>query len=127
MGTGPKAVVVTNGDGATLTSSLSFTSVAGGSAYVSVDVNTNDVDFGTVTVGGSSTVTMDFINTGTTAQTVTIGLPNADFSAAGGCLSTLGSGSSCTEVITFTPSTTGSRGGTVTVMGMSMTFVATGA
>jgi hypothetical protein len=115
LAVGTYPIVVDNLDGHTINSGAVFQAVSSG-PFVSVDANTNSLDFGSVTVGQTKTLTLSFINTGSTNATLpsTFGAVVAPFAFAGGAYpgtggtctaagSITGSGGSCTVVITYSP------------------------
>jgi N,N-dimethylformamidase beta subunit-like, C-terminal/PKD domain/HYDIN/CFA65/VesB-like, Ig-like domain/Cep192 domain 4 len=74
------------------------------------------LSFGNQLSGTSSTskpVTLS--NTGAAALTVTSIVPTGDYSQTNNCPASLGAGNSCIINVTFTPSTTGARAGTISV------------
>ncbi|HEV3278241.1 MAG TPA: alkaline phosphatase family protein [Terriglobia bacterium] len=74
------------------------------------------LSFGTVVVGVSSAPQSATIkNLGTSALTISSILTSGDYSQTNNCRGSLGPGASCKITVTFTPSTSGTRFGTVTV------------
>ncbi len=74
------------------------------------------LSFGTVAVGGTSApqnVTLK--NTGTSTLNITSIATSGDFAQTNVCGSSLSVGGSCTISVTFTPTTTGTRGGTLSI------------
>ena len=87
----------------------------GGSvAAPAVTFSTATVSFGTIGTGASSPVqNLTLTNSGTATLTIGAVSASGDFAvAANGCLTTLGSGASCTLGLTFTPTAVGVRSGT---------------
>jgi hypothetical protein len=71
------------------------------------------LSFGSITVGASSLLSVTLTDTGTapvtTISTTVTGVNAADFAVTTPCPMTLQPGTSCTAVVTFTPSGTGGR------------------
>ena len=84
-----------------------------------VEVRHSSVNFGSVRVGASETITFPYnVNSTTTFGTpkvLTQGAPNLDFTLGSGgtCTGTLSVGSSCTLNVTFAPRAPGAREGAV--------------
>lgn len=82
------------------------------------------LNFGSVDIGASSTLTLKVTNTTTFTSTVDVtniaisGTNAADFSQTNNC-TTLAEGASCTISVTFAPLTTGTLSGTLTVTNSS--------
>jgi len=79
----------------------------------------SSLSFGTVAVGNDVTKGVTVTNTGTTALDISrVGVTGADagdFTPTNQCPSSLAPTDNCTIEVTFAPSTTGSRTGTLTV------------
>jgi sugar lactone lactonase YvrE len=73
------------------------------------------LNFGNQTTGTTSSAqTITVTNTGNATLTITGVVPTGDF-AASGCVTSLAAGATCTLSVTFTPTVTGARHGTVAV------------
>jgi hypothetical protein len=110
-------------NGASAHSSGPFQIVAPGTPFISLDANTNNVQFGNVSVGSSKNITFTIVNTGTgtgsanATMTSTASTLSAPFSYLGGtfpgtggtCVlgGTITAGNSCKVVVSFTPLSTG--------------------
>jgi len=85
-----------------------------------VSLSPTSIDFGQQTVGTSAMMTATLSNFGSTDVTVSkiaLNGPSAkDYKIANNCSTTLTAGTSCTITVTFTPSATGLRAATVTVV-----------
>jgi hypothetical protein len=87
---------------------------SGGSATLTA--STTSLSFGATTVGDNSTPqTLTFTNTGTAAATVTSVTATGDFTITSTCGTSLAAGANCAATVTFHPSATGTRTGTLTV------------
>ncbi len=77
------------------------------------------LNYGSVTVGASSSLTLTVSNVGTSALTgltnTLSGLNAGDFVVNVPCAATLAAGTSCVETLTFTPAATGARAASLTV------------
>jgi uncharacterized repeat protein (TIGR01451 family) len=81
-----------------------------------VDVTPTSLDFGNQRVGTASTArSVTLTNTGTAPLTITAITAGGDFAHTTGCAASLAPGASCTIDATFTPSTTGTRSGTLSI------------
>jgi hypothetical protein len=81
-----------------------------------VSLSTSKLNFGDQTVGGTSApLSVTLTNSGNATLTITSILTNGDFSQTNSCGTSVGAGSNCTLSVTFTPSATGSRIGTLTI------------
>jgi hypothetical protein len=90
-----------------------------------VNLTPSTVTFGSQVVGVPSvTQTVTLGNTGTSPLSVSSVTATGDFAQTNNCI-TVAAGSSCTINVTFTPATTGVRGGTVTIVDGAGTQVAT--
>ncbi|SNS75117.1 hypothetical protein SAMN05421770_102179 [Granulicella rosea] len=78
-------------------------------------------DFGSIAQGtASATKPIVFTNTGNTALTVTSVVATGDFAQTNNC-TTVAAGATCTVNVAFTPTTTGARTGSLTVVSSSIT------
>jgi hypothetical protein len=125
-GTGPTSVAVGdfNGDG-----SLELAVTNGTANSVSILKQTvtgpnvcfspTSLTFASILVGKSSpTKNVTLTNCGTAVLSISSILPSGDYSQTNNCPispSTLGAGASCTITVTFTPTTSGLRNGTISV------------
>ena len=99
-------------------SALDFISLLGGATPSPLTISPIALDFGDVQVGSSSTLPLQITNTSATAATFNTLTTTGDFTATGTCPasgSPLAPATSCTEQITFTPTTLGTRTGAVSV------------
>ncbi len=81
-----------------------------------VSLTPTSLNFGTVTVGSTSTPqTVTLKNTGTATLTLNSIATSGDYAQSNVCGSSLAPGASCTISVTFTPTTTGTRSGALTV------------
>jgi hypothetical protein len=82
--------------------------------------NPKSLNFGTVSVGHSSTKTVTLTNTGTTALDITsvssTGPNKSNYVPSSACPSSLAPGGDCIISVTFTPSATGTRSANLTVV-----------
>jgi hypothetical protein len=118
---GPEAgtlSVVSNGT--TLTASLTGT---GAQALV---LSTSSLTFGNTDVGASVTQGMTVHNAAPAAIPITGVAITGDYTLANGCSSTLAAGATCALQITFTPTTTGTRSGQVSVSGQTASLTGNG-
>jgi hypothetical protein len=100
--------------GITNTVPLSGTGVAPGPI---LSPNPSSLTFaGTIVGNASPTQTVTVTNSGTTAATVSSVAASGDYSQTNNC-STLAVGASCTVTVKFTPTTSGTRTGAVTIAG----------
>jgi F5/8 type C domain/Pectate lyase superfamily protein/Abnormal spindle-like microcephaly-assoc'd, ASPM-SPD-2-Hydin len=97
--------------GVTSTVPLSGTGVSPGPI---LSANPSSVSFPGTVVGGTATQTVSVTNTGTTSATVSGVSTSGDYSQTNNC-GTLAVNASCTVTVTFRPTTSGTRAGTVTV------------
>jgi len=82
----------------------------------SVALTTTSLTFASVQVGSSSsTQTVTLTNNGTASLNISGVQATGDFAQTNNCPSILASGSNCTIRVTFTPTATGTRSGTVVV------------
>jgi hypothetical protein len=81
-----------------------------------VGLSPDSLSFASQTVGTSSPVqAVSLTNKGTTTLTISSITATGDYSQTHTCTGTLAAGKNCTISVTFTPTTTGSRGGTIVV------------
>lgn len=73
------------------------------------------LEFASQLVGASATQTVTLRNIGTSSVTVSAVTATGDFTQANTCSSAIEAGASCTVTITFTPTTSGTRTGLVTI------------
>ena len=86
-------------------------------AQSTLTVAPSSLAFGSITVGASANLTVALTNTGGIPITGLAVTANGDFAVTIPCTSTiLAAGSSCTAQVTFTPSQTGARTATLTVV-----------
>ena len=79
-------------------------------------VSRSSLDFGSVVVGAPSNLTLTFTNTGTVTITALSLVASGDYAVTLPCASTtLAPGASCSVQVTFLPTATGGRAGTLTV------------
>jgi parallel beta-helix repeat protein len=101
-----------NAGGVTNTVSLTGTGTAPGPV---LGANPGSLSFPSTAVGGTATPqTVTVTNSGTTAATVSKVAVSGDYSETDNC-STLAVGASCAVTVTFKPTASGSRSGTLTV------------
>lgn len=87
-----------------------------GSGSPVVSITPSTVAFGNQTVGTPATLPTVVKNTGTSSLIISnIVITSGDYAQTNNCPTTLGASLSCTINVTFTPSVTGSRTGTVTI------------
>jgi hypothetical protein len=88
------------------------------------------VSFGVAPVGTSSTVQVQLANLGSSNLVVTSLQSSGDFTETDTCVGTVSAASTCNINITFTPSATGTRNGTITIAdnaaGSPQSFAVTG-
>ncbi len=114
MGTGSRngSISLTDNDPATQTINLSGTGTA-----PSVSFSPSSLNFPAQAVGTSSSPqTVTLTNTGGATLTITSIASSGDFSQTNTCGSSVAAGANCAINITFAPTTTGSRGGSITVV-----------
>jgi hypothetical protein len=112
---GSRAGTVTINDSASNTpQTLSLTGT--GTAAAAVSLSPASLTFASRTVGTTSAAqTSTLTNSGGTALTVTSIAASGDFAQTNNCGSSVAAGGSCTISVTFKPTATGTRTGTVTV------------
>lgn len=91
----------------------------------SLTTNPASLSFSGTTVGtASASQTVTITNAGGSAASISGITASGDFSQTNNCGASLASGASCTAAVTFTPTATGSRTGTLAVAGASAASVA---
>jgi Abnormal spindle-like microcephaly-assoc'd, ASPM-SPD-2-Hydin len=86
---------------------------SGGTAVTMIPIN---LTFAAQAVGTTSVPkAVTLTNVGTTALSVSSVVATGDFAETDNCVGTVAAGSGCTLTVTFTPSATGVRTGTVTI------------
>jgi hypothetical protein len=117
-GTRTGTITITDNAGG-VTGSTQTVALTGTGAVPAVSVSTSSLNFGYATVGiatASQPVTVN--NTGTVPLTISSIAATGDFSQTNTCpasTSSLAAGANCTINVTFTPSTIGTRSGTLTI------------
>jgi hypothetical protein len=87
-----------------------------GTGTVIVTPTPSSLTFPSQTVGTtSSSQPVTVKNTGAVATPLSIGAATGDFAQTNNCTSTLASGGSCTLTVTFTPTATGARTGSISI------------
>ncbi len=90
--------------------------LAGSGLAAQVSPSTDTLSFGTLVVGDSSTVrSVVFSNDGGEAAALGAPSTSGDYSATTDCTSSLAPSESCSVSVTFTPTTTGVRAGTLSL------------
>ncbi len=100
------------------TTPLEFISLLGNATPATITFSPASLDFGTVLVGNTSQLPIQITNNSTTPATFTSLTTTGDYTVIGNCptsSNTLAPNTSCTTQITFTPTTTGSRPGTLSL------------
>jgi hypothetical protein len=97
-------------NGSTLTATLTGTGIPDLTITPAQTLN-----FGNLDVGASATLTLTATNSATGTVPVPGFLTTGDYSTTNNCGSTLAAGASCTITVKFTPTTSGTRTGTLTV------------
>ena len=107
---GPRTGTLTVGsNGSTLISSLTGTGIP------DVSITPTSVTFGNLDVGATQSQILTVTNSASGSIQVPAFVTTGDYTAANNCGTTLASGAGCTITITFKPTTTGSRPGTLSV------------
>ena len=99
-------------------SALDFISLIGYATPSALTLSPLSLDFGTVQLGTSATLPLQITNASPTAATFNGITTAGDYSVTGTCPTpntTLAANTSCTEQITFTPTQTGPRTGTLAI------------
>ncbi len=102
----------------TAATALDFVSLTSTSIASPITLTPAALIFGPTIVGASSTQPVQISNTGSTPITFTSISATGDYAAAGSCpapAAILPAGQSCTVQVTFTPTTTGTRSGTLAI------------
>ncbi len=97
---------------------LEFISLIGYATPSALTLSPLSLDFGTVQLGTSAALPLQITNTSPTAATFNGITTSGDYTATGTCptaSNTLAANTSCTEQITFTPTQTGPRTGTLAI------------
>jgi hypothetical protein len=97
---------------------LDFISLLGTATPSPLTISPIALDFGSVQLGATSTLPLQITNTGTTPATFNSITSTGDYTATGNCPTPgnpLAPATSCTEQITFTPTQTGTRTGTLAI------------
>jgi trimeric autotransporter adhesin len=85
-------------------------------AQSQLQINPASLTFGDIVLGTSSTLTLTLANSGTASINSLALAISGDYAITAPCaITTLAPGSSCSVTITFTPTATGTRAGTLTV------------
>jgi hypothetical protein len=106
--------VTSNATNPTLSVGLTGTGAPSGSATLAA--NPGSLTFASTTVGSSSgTQNVTVSNTGTVAASVSSVATSGDFSQTNTCGTSIAAGASCTVTVTFRPTASGTRTGTLTV------------
>ena len=80
-----------------------------------VTISPNPLSFGTLSVSKSTSQSATLTNLGTTALTISNVGVTGDYSETNNCGASLGAGASCSITAKFTPTTTGTRYGAITI------------
>jgi hypothetical protein len=97
---------------------LDFISLLGAATPSPITLSPIALDFGTVQLGATSTLPLQITNTSTSPATFNSITSTGDYTATGACPTpgnTLAPAATCTEQITFTPTQTGTRTGTLAI------------
>jgi hypothetical protein len=88
----------------------------GGGTSATLSTNPSSLTFGSTTVGATSAAqTVTVQNTGNAAASITSIVASGDFAQTNTCGSSLAAGASCTISVTFKPTASGSRTGSITI------------
>ena len=79
-----------------------------------VSLSPTSLAFGNQLVGATATKPVTLTNTGTAALSITSVVATGDYTQTNNCGTSLAAGAACTTSVTFKPSTTGARPGTLT-------------
>jgi len=113
---GAQTVTVTDTVAAAVTGVTGAITVSGGSGGGSVTLNPGSLSFGNQNVGTTSAAqTVTLTNGGTASLSITNISATGDFAQTHTCGASLAVNASCTISVTFTPTTSGTRTGTLTV------------
>ncbi|HTU41262.1 MAG TPA: choice-of-anchor D domain-containing protein [Candidatus Aquilonibacter sp.] len=97
-------------------SSVQTASLTGVGSAASVQVSPAALTFASVQVSSSSSSTVQVSNTGNASVSITGLQTTGDYTATNNCPSLIAAGASCTVTIAFTPTATGTRTGSLTVL-----------
>ncbi len=97
-------------------SSLEFLSLLSTAGASTLALQPTSLAFGTVLLGATTSLPLQLTNTGSTPVTFTSIAATGDYAVAGSCGTSLAPNASCSELVSFTPTTTGSRPGTVVII-----------
>jgi hypothetical protein len=111
----PTALGARTGTLTVKSSANTLTAALTGTGTPPITSSTTSLAFGNVDVGGSAAQTVGITNTAPGPVPVPALTTSGDYSFTTTCASILAGGSSCTITISFKPTTTGSRTGTLTV------------
>jgi hypothetical protein len=107
-------VVVSNGTASTTGPTWDFTT--GSVATPTVTLSSSNLAFGNQQINTTSTAqTVTLTNTGTAALNLTSIAASTKYAQTNTCGSSVAAGANCTISVTFTPTATGSRPGTITI------------
>lgn len=107
------------------TVALEFVSLLGTASAAPLTVSPTALSFGSVNVGASGQQTVTVSNPTGAPVTLSSVAASGDYSAAGGSCatgSTLAAGASCTVIVTFAPTVTGTRTGTLSIASSATTL-----
>ena len=120
---GQQVLTVAQDNGGWNLNSLQFTS--GGGQAPRLTANPASLNFGSQAVNTTSAAqAVTLTNTGSAAATVSSIATSGDFSQTNTCGTSIAAGASCTVNVSFRPTASGTRTGTLTVSGNSPTTVA---
>jgi len=80
-----------------------------------ISLNPNPVSFGNVSLGQTKNLTATMKNNGSTSLSISNIVTAGDYTETDNCGSSLSAGSTCTFTMTFRPTTTGTRYGSITI------------
>jgi hypothetical protein len=93
-----------------------FTTLSAAGGTVGATTNTSSLGFGNQAIGtNSSAQSVTLSSTGDAVLSISSISVNGDFAETNNCGSSLAAGSSCTLNVTFTPTASGTRSGTLTI------------
>ena len=122
----PTVVGPANGTLTVVAPAGTLMSTVTGTGVAAVTSSTTSLAFPNTDVGASVTESFTLTNNAPGAISTTGLTVSGDYSLAGGCGSSLAAGGTCMVNVTFTPTTTGSRTGAVTLAGVSVALTGTG-
>ncbi len=96
--------------------SLEFLSLLGTAGSSTLNLQPASLAFGTVLLGATTSLPLQLTNIGTTPVNFTSITTTGDYAVSGSCGTTLAANASCTELISFTPTISGSRPGTASIV-----------